>query len=201
MEEKKNDITNKELLQSIHSDLRSTSARLSKIEDAIVQIAATQVRVRVLDECLQKSIQANTLFQLDVWNEFKELHKVDMQCLEARASFRERVGALEKDNVNIEQWRHEVIPKIDSNSKVRGIVEKVAMAVIVACILTAGTALWGMRTPNARLVSLEAGMAAHLESSNKIMKMLEAEHNQLDKLGIRLEKHDSDRSEAHETGD
>lgn len=179
------DITNRELLKAIHQDIQAHSLRLSKIEDAIIQLAATQERVRVLDEALKDHVSQNSVFQSEVWSEFKEVHQVNVKCLEARAIANEKLATLGKSVDNLEGWQKDANVKIAANAKIRNIVERVAIGVAGALIVTIIVTIFSIGPSK----NLEGQLSNHLKASTEIQELIKKEHTELEELKILLEEH------------
>lgn len=171
MGEEKHDVTatNKELLRQILGEQRSHSDRLGKIENAIIQLAATQERVRMLDEaiqCFNKNFQS---FSTEIWAELKEIRQFQAQCFSDRVELREKTGEQYKDIEKIQTWKDTAGTEIKANSKLRGNIEKIVVGVVVACAIAVLGALYSFnKIPEVELQGLKTEVREHIIKSDEI---------------------------------
>lgn len=158
----------------VHTSVAHHSSRLVKIEDAIIQLAATQERVKALEDRITATANDLQLLSKEVWEEFKESRDNYIHCIDGRAATDQKVRAAEARIKNLEafgdEFHKEHITDISSNTKFRRIGEKIFIGVAIIAVVWIGATLIGLSKPDpysARFDTLETLIIEHMLDAEK----------------------------------
>lgn len=154
-------------LNIMSNEIRLHSGRLSKIEDAIVQLAATQERVRGLENLVNSNQKILLEFQKDVWLEFKAIREKQSESVESRAKLD---LSIQHNAMNIQKNSHDIAilenmrEDISANTKIRKWLEKGVYAIIITLLLSVVGSYIAINSPKnteKRLAKIEQILEAH----------------------------------------
>lgn len=147
-----------EKTSSVLTSIGYHNERLTKIEEAILQLASTNERVRAIDGTIRDLKTRGDTFEIEVWENFKKTRENTAACLEHRSATNQHFGSHDRRIEKVEEWKDIVSPSIQGNTKIRGWVEKGIYAVAIFLILGVLGSVFIYTQPNVvmqKLINIE----------------------------------------------
>jgi len=124
-----------EKTSSIQTSIGYHNERLTKIEEAILQLAATNERVRSMDSVIREIKGRQEIFETEVWTTFEKVREEGAKCNEHRTATDQHFMSHDRRIEKIEEWKDQVSLEVQSNTRVRSWIEKGVYAIIIFLII------------------------------------------------------------------
>ena len=147
-----------EKTSSIQTSVNYHNERLTKIEEAILQLAATNERVRSMTDAISEIKKANTVFVHDVWETFGKVREESVKTALDLAETGQYFASHDRRIDKLDEWKDTIVPDIHANSRIRGWVEKGIYVVATFIILGMVGSYFAFSGPSpvmTKLISIE----------------------------------------------